>query len=101
MVRYLNPGGHNWGRENFDGYGISQLVFAIVYSIVFYSLCAYVWTYRNHPAIKMRKIGLALISVLMLHVYLLIVFMVYVLNGAFPCGVEFWVMSMWVSSSRP
>ena len=96
MVRYLNPGGHDYGTENNDGYGISLLAFAIVYTIIFLAGCVYVWLHRHNPVIRMRKINLALISILTLHVYLIIVLIVYPLNGKFPCGVEFWVMSIYL-----
>ncbi len=96
MVRYLNPGGHNWGTENLDGYGISQIVVMVTYTIFLYTACAYLWFRRHHPIIKMRKIGLALLSILILHVYMFMVFMVYPLNGAFPCSVEFWIMSIYL-----
>ena len=96
MIRYFNPGGHNWGSENLDGYGISQIAFIVTYTICLYTACAYLWFFRHHPVIKMRKIGLAIVSILILHVYLFMVFMVYPLNGAFPCSVEFWLMSIYL-----
>ena len=97
MVRYLNPGGHDWSyAENLDGYGISLIVFIVLYSIFFYAACAFLWLQRNNPAIRMRKIPLALLSLLVLHVYLFLVFLVYPLNGYFPCGVEFWIMSIYL-----
>ena len=96
MFRYLNPGGHNWGPENLDGYGISQIAFIGTYTIFLYTACAYLWFRRKHPVIKMRKIGLAVLSILILHVYMIMVFMVYPLNGAFPCSAEFWIMSMYL-----
>lgn len=92
---YLNPEGHNWGPSmNLDGYGISLITFAAVYSTLFYAACAFLWFHRNHPVIKMRNISLALVSILILHVYLFMVLMVYPMNGVFPCSVEFWIMSM-------
>lgn len=97
MVRYLNPGGHNWAdAKNFDGYGISLIVFIVLYSIFFYAACTFLWLQRNNPAIRMRKIPLALLSILVLHVYLVIIFVVYPLNGTFPCGLEFWIMSIYL-----
>lgn len=93
---YLNPGGHNWGPENYDGYAISTVAIAVVYSIAFYVACVYVWLNRNHPILRMRKISLSLLAMLILHVYLFMIFMVYFLNGAFPCGVEFWTMSIYL-----
>lgn len=95
MIQFFSPKGHDWvSGMNLDGYGISQIVFAVVYSALFYAACGYVWTHRNHPVIKMRKISLALLSILLLHVYLFMVLLVYPLNSAFPCSVEFWIMSM-------
>jgi hypothetical protein len=93
---YLNPGGHNWGPKNDDGYGISTFAFGIVYTLVFYVTCLYLWLNRNHAAVKMRNIALSLTAVLILHVYLFMVFAVYYLNGLFPCNVEFWSMSIYL-----
>ena len=96
MVRYLNPEGHNWGAENLDGYGTSMIVIAVIYTIFLFTACAYLWSHRCHPVIRIRKIGLAISSILILHVYLFMVLMVYPLNGAFPCSVEFWIMSIYL-----
>ncbi|CAF9923319.1 MAG: hypothetical protein ALECFALPRED_002357 [Alectoria fallacina] len=97
MVRYLNPQGHNWAdAENFDGYGISLIAVVVLYSIFFYAACIFLWLQRDNSAIRMRKIALALLSILVLHVYLVLVFLVYPLNGAFPCSLEFWVMSIYL-----
>ena len=93
---YFNADGHNWGAENLDGYGISQIIFAVIYSIAFYAACIHVWMLRKHPIIKKRKIGLAIVSLQILHVYMFMVFMVYPLNGAFPCSVEYWIMSLYL-----
>ncbi|KAM0804135.1 hypothetical protein BDR22DRAFT_781967, partial [Usnea florida] len=68
----------------------------VLYSIFFYAACAFLWLQRNNAAIRMRKIPLALLSLLVLHVYLFLVFLVYPLNGYFPCGVEFWIMSIYL-----
>ena len=35
----------------------------------------------------MRKMNVAIASVVILHVYLFMVFIVYCLNGSYPCGV--------------
>jgi len=95
-MRYLNPEGHNWGPKNVDGYGISSFAFGVVYTIVFYATCLYLWLHRKHPSVKMRNIALSLAAVLTLHVYLFMVFTAYYLNGDFPCNVEFWSMSMYL-----
>ncbi|KAL8822208.1 MAG: hypothetical protein Q9191_007048, partial [Dirinaria sp. TL-2023a] len=94
---YTNPNGHDWGdKYNYDGLGISYIVVATLYSIIFYSMCGIVWYYRKHPIIKMRNIGLAIASLLILHVYLFLIFIAYPLNGHYPCDVEFWIMSIYL-----
>ena len=96
MVQYLNPGGHNYGAEILDGYGISNIVVAVVYSVLFYAACIFLWLYRHHPMVQKRNVPLLLISLLTLHVYLFMIMVVYTLNGAFPCQVEFWCMNLYL-----
>ena len=93
---YFSPGGHNWGPPNKDIYGYSTVAVGSFYSVFFYLACFYVWCRRNHPALHMRKISLALLSILILHVYLFMIFMAYYLNGTYPCNVEFWCMSIYL-----
>lgn len=93
---YFNPRGHNWGPTNLDGYGITYVVFTMLYSIIFYAACTYLWVQRNHPVVKMRKMNLALLSLLVLHVYVVLVLLAYTINGAYPCDVEFWIMSIYL-----
>lgn len=93
---YLNPGGFNFGPQNWDGYGISNIVFALVYTVALYAACLYLWLQRHHPIVKMRKVGLMLLSVLVIHVFCFMVFTVYTLNGAWPCSVEFWAMNLYL-----
>ena len=96
MVPYFNPGGHNFAGMNLDGWGISQIVFITLYSIVFYAACGLVWHNRSIPVIKMRSVGLSILSLLVLHIYVVLVFLVYPLNGYWPCDVEYWVMAMYL-----
>lgn len=93
---YLNPAGYNWAAMNYDGYGMSLVAVAIIYSIFFYTICFYLWYHRKHPVLRMRKINLALASLLVLHVYLFMVMLAYWLNGTYPCSVEFWCMSVYL-----
>ena len=94
---YLNPNGHDWANNyNWDGLGISYVAFAVVYSLIFYAMCAVVWANRKHPVIKMRNVNLVLTSLLLLHVYVCMIFLAYVLNGHYPCDAEFWFMSIYL-----
>jgi len=93
---YLNPGGINDGAENLDNYGISNIVFIVTYSIVFCAACFFLWHHRNHAVVKFRNVPLLLMSLLTLHVFLFMIFVVYTLNGAYPCQVEFWCMNLYL-----
>ncbi|CAD6587062.1 MAG: hypothetical protein ASARMPRED_002979 [Alectoria sarmentosa] len=93
---YLNPGGFDFGSENLDGYGISNIVFIVMYSLCFYSACLFTWIYRHHPVLRMRNVPLMLLSVLTMHVFTFAVFVVYTMNGAFPCQVEYWCMCLYL-----
>ncbi|KAL8993040.1 MAG: hypothetical protein Q9169_006640 [Polycauliona sp. 2 TL-2023] len=93
---FLNPGGHDFIGANLDGWGILQLVFAIGYTLVLLVLCGMLWKQRNHPIIRMRKIPMAIAAVLVLHVYVIIVLIVYPLNAYFSCNAEFWIMSIYL-----
>ncbi|CAL8574073.1 hypothetical protein XPA_000046 [Xanthoria parietina] len=93
---YANPGGFNFGATNLDGYGISLLAFIVVYTVLLYAACIYLWFQRHHPIVKMRKVGLMLLSVLVIHVFCFMDFSVYTMNGRWPCNVEFWSMSLYL-----
>ncbi|KAL9000339.1 MAG: hypothetical protein Q9169_001056 [Polycauliona sp. 2 TL-2023] len=93
---YANPGGFNFGATNLDGYGISLLAFIVVYTILLYAACIYLWFQRHHPVVRMRKVGLMLLSVLVIHVFCFVDFSVYTMNGKWPCNVEFWSMSLYL-----
>lgn len=93
---YLNPGGFDFGPENLDGYGISNIVFIVTYSLFFYSACFFTWSYRKHPVLRMRNVPLMLLSLLTMHVFTFAVMIVYTMNGAFPCQVEYWCMCLYL-----
>lgn len=93
---YLNPGGFDFGSENLDGYGISNIVFIVIYSLFFYSACFFAWMYRKHSVLRMRNVPLMLLSLLMMHVFIINVMIIYTMNGAFPCQVEYWIMCLYL-----
>ena len=94
---YVDPAGHNGAHHALtDGLGISYIVFITIYTVVFLAACVYLFYQRHHPVVRMRKISLTLMSITILHFYLYLIFIVYPLNGLFPCGVEFWAMSLYL-----
>ncbi|KAI4170776.1 MAG: hypothetical protein LQ348_007055 [Seirophora lacunosa] len=94
---FLNPNGHDWANNyNLDGWGICLILFTILYTL-FLLVCSYVlWQWRYHPVIHMRRPALAIAAVLVLHVYVIIILLVYPWNGFFPCAAEFWIMSIYL-----
>ncbi|KAL9007993.1 MAG: hypothetical protein Q9173_006841 [Seirophora scorigena] len=94
---FLNPNGHDWANNyNLDGWGVCLILFTILYTL-FLLLCSYVlWQWRNHPVIHMRRPALATAAVLVLHVYVIIILLLYPWNGFFPCAAEFWIMSIYL-----
>ncbi|KAL8798370.1 MAG: hypothetical protein Q9182_006719 [Xanthomendoza sp. 2 TL-2023] len=81
-MRFANPGGYDLkSNYNLDGWGIIQITFDIVYTLLILTLCGILWKQRDHPIIRMRKISMAITAVLVLHVYLFLVLFVYPLNG--------------------
>jgi len=54
--------------------------------------------YRRRSAfcVRIRNVKLVFATVSLLHVYLVLVLLVYAWNGLFPCQVEFWIMSLFL-----
>ncbi|KAL9599535.1 MAG: hypothetical protein Q9219_003779 [cf. Caloplaca sp. 3 TL-2023] len=93
---YFKSEGQDRGISNLDGYGISNVVFGITYTVVMYAACLYLWIRRHHPVVKMRKVSLMISSVLVVQTYCLTVFLVHPLNLKWPCSVEFWFMNLYL-----
>ncbi|CAI6336552.1 unnamed protein product [Periconia digitata] len=84
------------GSANTNAVGIAYVVAAIIYT---FALAGEIYMlYRNRSAfcIRIRGLEVTLTSVAALHVYLIIVLLVYPLNGNWPCPAEFWVMSIFL-----
>lgn len=94
---FFDPKGHDWADNyKFDGWGIILTVFATLYTLFLLGCTSVIWQWRNHPVIRMRKPALAISAVLVLHVYLVLILLVYPWNGHFPCAAEFWIMSIYL-----
>lgn len=93
---FINPEGHNWGPLIFDGLAKIYLVIISVWTaIVASGLYAVIYN-RKLPFVRMRKVVLLCIAVMFLHIYLVMVFIVYMLNGTFSCRAEYWIMSVYL-----
>jgi hypothetical protein len=98
MAPVLSPRVIDGGRPNFDALGFLYVVAAIVYTIVLAGELYLLHRQRTVFAVRIRSLKIVFSAVSILHVYLVLVLLVYPLNGLFPCSAEFWVMSVFLPS---
>lgn len=85
-------------QPNVDALGIVYVVLAIVYTIILASELYLLHQRRSAFCVRIRSIKVVFAAVSMLHVYLVLVLLVYPWNGLFPCSAEFWIMSIFLPS---
>ena len=88
--------GYDWGQVNMDALGKTYLVIAGLCTLILACGIGALLYYRQLDFIRIRNLTLMISSICMLHVYLIIVFLVYPLNGSFPCSLGFWVMNTYL-----
>jgi hypothetical protein len=98
MAPILVPRILDGGRPNIDGLGIVYVVAAIVYTLILAGELYILYRRRSAFCIRIRNIEVVFTAVTTLHVYLLLVLLVYPLNGRFTCAAEFWIMSVFLPS---
>ncbi|KAF1980305.1 hypothetical protein BU23DRAFT_522344 [Bimuria novae-zelandiae CBS 107.79] len=98
MAPILIPRILDGGAPNFDPAGIAYLVAAILYTIVIAIELFLLYRQRSAFCVRIRGLDVVFTSVSMLHVYLIIVLLVYPLNGEFRCSAEYWIMSIFLPS---
>lgn len=84
------------GAPNFDASGVVYVVAAIVYTIILGVELFLLYRQRSAFGVRLRGLEIVFTAVSMLHVYLVVVLLVYPLNGEWPCSAEFWVMSIFL-----
>lgn len=84
------------GAPNFDAAGTAYVLVAIVYTILVSVELFLLYRQRSSFSVRIRGLDIVFASVSMLHIYLVIVLLVYPLNGKWPCSAEFWVMSIFL-----
>lgn len=86
--------GHDFGPDlNMDALGIFYICFMVIWSLIIAAGLIALWIFRNNVAIRIRRFDLLACAIIVIHIYLCHVLVVYPMNGAFVCGLEFWVMS--------
>ncbi|KAH7128448.1 hypothetical protein B0J11DRAFT_271401 [Dendryphion nanum] len=98
MAPILSPRIIDGGRPNTDSAGVTYVALSIVYTLIVSAELYLLYLHRETFCIRIRSIRVVFAAVSMLHVYLVIVLLVYPLNGQWPCSAEFWVMSVFLPS---
>jgi hypothetical protein len=96
MTPILIPRVLDGGRPNLNALGISYIVLATVYTFVIAGELYLFYLHRLTFCIQIRKPKVVVAAVTMLHIYLILVLLVYPENGAFPCWAEYWIMSIFL-----
>lgn len=86
------------GRPNMNALGILYVVAAIIYTLILAGELFVLYRRRSAFCIRIRNLEVVLTAVTSLHIYLILVLLVYPLNGRFLCSAEFWVMSVFLPS---
>ena len=86
------------GAPNLDAAGIAYITTAILYTFVVIAELFLLHRRRSSFSIRIRDLDLVFTSVSLLHIYLVVVLLVYPLNGRWPCSAEYWVMSILLPS---
>lgn len=86
----------NGGKPNTDALGIMYVVVAILYTLVLAGELYVLHLHRSAFCVRIRNLKIVFSAVSILHVYLVLVLLVYPWNGLFPCSAEFWIMSLFL-----
>ena len=81
---------------NWDGLAWTYLSIAIVWTILLAAGIVFLVLNRKLPYLRIRDIPLSVSAVITLHVYWCLCMVAYILNGNFPCGTEYWIMSIYL-----
>ena len=81
---------------NWDSLGRMYIGIACVWTFLIAAGIVFLLANRDLPFLRIRNVPLAVSAVATLHVYWILCMTAYILNGNFPCGVEFWIMSIYL-----
>jgi hypothetical protein len=85
-------------HPNFDALGILYVIFTILYTLALSGELYMLYRQRSAFSVRIRNLKVVFAAVSMLHIYLVLVLLVYPQNGNFPCAAEFWIMSVFLPS---
>lgn len=67
---------------------------AVAWTVILFCGMGFLWHHRRLPQLQMRRLPLVFVAMISLHTYWVIVLIAYVLGPAYPCVLEYWVMSL-------
>ncbi|KAK4097442.1 hypothetical protein N658DRAFT_478922 [Parathielavia hyrcaniae] len=79
-----------------DAVGIWFITFAAVWTVLLLGGMAFLYLKRNTPTIRLRGLWLTFASIVLLHLYWIVVQIVYTTGPLAPEVAEFWIMSIWL-----
>lgn len=80
-------------KVNMDVLSKFYIVICGIWTSMLFSGLFCLFMLRKLTFIRMRNVALATASVLTIHVYLALDILRYTVNGLYPCGFEYWIMS--------
>ena len=80
----------------FDSLGKFYVSVAIVWTVALLVGSVFLVINRHEQCIRIRNLPLALSAVLCLHIYWILCMLAYTMAGAYPCEVEYWIMSIYL-----
>lgn len=81
---------------NWDALAHAYAALIVAWTLTLFSGIVWLLWNRGLPFVRMRNLPLAVASTLLLHVYLVKIFLAYTTNGHFACSAEFWIMSLYL-----
>ena len=81
---------------NWDGLAAVYMAVGALWTLILACGLVALIINRNLPFIRIRNVPLSVSAVATLHVYWCLCITAYTLNGNFPCGTEFWIMSIYL-----
>ncbi|KAH8731630.1 hypothetical protein GQ44DRAFT_642883 [Phaeosphaeriaceae sp. PMI808] len=98
MAPILSTRALDGGKANTDALGIFYVIVAVLYTILLAGELYLLNRHRSAFCVRIRSIKVVFSAVSLLHIYLVLVLLVYPWNGMFPCAAEFWIMSVFLPS---
>lgn len=79
-----------------DNVGWTYIGAAIAWTSILAIAMTFLWYHRRLPQLQIRRLPLVFVAVILLHMYLVLCMIGYVIGPVAPCTAEYWIMSIFV-----